>query len=190
MSRIGMSMLASKGNVLDVRKKAMALHLLHQYKDPATMILLSNTAAGVVVIRSKDITFVDSIYGAMFATDSSSLTKPIQKSQVVLVDIPENLAENNSIVAEHGLSSKITQSPSGSLDTSGGSENSGSFKDSGRSDEEYSKDGSSFKVGGSETSHVRRSSRESKAPVRLQAGKKVSQRLWMFKVKEEQDGIK
>ncbi|GKF46789.1 hypothetical protein Tco_0136591, partial [Tanacetum coccineum] len=63
------------------------------------------------VIRSRDITFIDLIYGAKFVTDSSSLTKPIQKSEVVLVDIPENLAENDSIVAEHGLSSKITQSP-------------------------------------------------------------------------------
>ncbi|GJV35715.1 hypothetical protein Tco_1408192 [Tanacetum coccineum] len=89
-----------------------------------------------------------------------------KKSQVVLVDIPENLAENNSIVAEHGLSSEFTQSPGGSSDTSGGSENSGSFKDSRRSDEEYSEDGSSSKVGGFETSHVRRSSRESRAPVR------------------------
>ncbi|GKD69285.1 retrovirus-related pol polyprotein from transposon TNT 1-94 [Tanacetum coccineum] len=35
------------------------------------------------VIRSRNITFVDSIYGAKSATDSSSLTKPMQKSQVV-----------------------------------------------------------------------------------------------------------
>nr|GFB03873.1 retrovirus-related Pol polyprotein from transposon TNT 1-94 [Tanacetum cinerariifolium] len=80
------------------------------------------------VIRSRDITFVDSIYGARYATNSSSLTKPIQKSQVVLVDIPKNLAENDSIVAEHGF--------------------------------------------------------------RLPVGKKASQRLWMFKVKEEHDGSK
>ncbi|GJX48353.1 hypothetical protein Tco_0273543 [Tanacetum coccineum] len=46
MSRIGMNMLASKGNVLDVRK-AMDLHLLYQSEDPATMILLSKTAVGV-----------------------------------------------------------------------------------------------------------------------------------------------
>ncbi|GJZ32907.1 retrovirus-related pol polyprotein from transposon TNT 1-94, partial [Tanacetum coccineum] len=194
------------------------------------------------VIRSRDITFVDSIYGARSATDSSSLTKPIQKSQVVLVDIPENLAENDSIVAEHGLSSEITQSPGGSSDTSEGSENSGSFEDSGRSDEEYSEDGASSKEGGSETPQVRRSTRESRAPVRyspsanyllltengepesysealsskesvqwkkaiieemvsleknqtcslvrISAGKKASQRLWMFKVKEEQNGRK
>ncbi|GJY70677.1 retrovirus-related pol polyprotein from transposon TNT 1-94 [Tanacetum coccineum] len=244
-------------------KKAMALHLLHQSEDPATMILLSKTATGVVngivmlkmvpetplrfgvaerlsrtfraesmgirteaskmlwadsvsmtyliyaipyvliglhileeewrgkdtsrtpegsgldemrysfwdtkshqVIRSRDITFADSIYGARSATDSSSLTKPIQKSQVVLVDIPDNLAENDSIVAEHGLSSEITQSPGGSSDTSEGSENSGSFKDSGRSDEEYSEDGASSKEGGFETPQVRRSTRESRAPVR------------------------
>ncbi|GJT03042.1 retrovirus-related pol polyprotein from transposon TNT 1-94 [Tanacetum coccineum] len=105
------------------------------------------------VIRSRDITFVDSIYGAMSATDSSSLMKPIQKSQVVLVDISYNLAENDSIVADHGLSSKITQSPCGSSNTSEGSKNSGSFEDSGRSDEEDSKDGASSKKGGSETPH-------------------------------------
>ncbi|GKD26323.1 hypothetical protein Tco_1232537, partial [Tanacetum coccineum] len=213
MSKIGMNMLASKGNVPDVRKvdiyfcwskfiqKAMALHLLHQSEDPATMILLSKTTAEVAVeaskmlwadsvstpyliycipyfpiglripeeewrgkdtslahlkvfgydsfvnvkdvcgeaikctfignssdemrysfqdtkshqiIRSRDITFVDSIYEARSATNSSSLTNPIQKSQVVLVDIPDNLAKNNSIVVKHGLSSEITQRPGGS----------------------------------------------------------------------------
>ncbi|GKB76585.1 retrovirus-related pol polyprotein from transposon TNT 1-94 [Tanacetum coccineum] len=103
------------------------------------------------VIRSRDITFADSIYGAKSATDSSSLTNPIQKSQVVLVDIPENLTENDSIVAEHGLSSKITQSPGGSLDTSEGSRNSGSFEDSRRSYEEDSKDRAFYKDGGFET---------------------------------------
>ncbi|GJV81551.1 hypothetical protein Tco_1517421 [Tanacetum coccineum] len=103
---------------------------------------------------------------ARSATDSSSLTKPIQKSQVVLVDIPKNLAENDSIVVEHGLSSKITQSLSGSSDTSEGSKNSRIFEDSGRSDEEYSEDKSSSKEGGSKTPDVRRSTRESRAPVR------------------------
>ncbi|GKE82240.1 hypothetical protein Tco_1552240, partial [Tanacetum coccineum] len=52
--------------------------------------------------------------------------------------------ENDSIVAEHRLSSKITQSPGGSLDMSEGSENSGSFEDSGRSYED-SKDEASSK---------------------------------------------
>ncbi|GJY83783.1 retrovirus-related pol polyprotein from transposon TNT 1-94, partial [Tanacetum coccineum] len=273
-------------------QKAMALHLLHQSKDPATMIPLSKIAAGVAfgvaerlsqtyraesmrlhvedpkmlwadsvsmtyliycipyvliglhipeeewrgkdtslthlkvfgcdsfvkvkdVIRSRDITFMDSIYEARTTTDSSSLTKPIQKSQVVLVDILKNLAENDNIVAEHRLSSKITQSLGGSSDTSEGSENNGSFENSGRLDEEYSEDGASCKEGGSETPQVRRSTRESRAPIRyspsanyllltengepesylealirISAGKKASQRLWIFKVKEEHDGSK
>nr|GEU31486.1 retrovirus-related Pol polyprotein from transposon TNT 1-94 [Tanacetum cinerariifolium] len=44
---IGAIIDASKGNVTDVHKKDMALHLLHQSKDHATLILLSKTAAGV-----------------------------------------------------------------------------------------------------------------------------------------------
>ncbi|GJR99673.1 hypothetical protein Tco_0316182 [Tanacetum coccineum] len=48
MSKIGMKMSASKGNVPDIQK-AMALHLLHQYEDPTTMILLSKVATGVAV---------------------------------------------------------------------------------------------------------------------------------------------
>nr|GEV23892.1 retrovirus-related Pol polyprotein from transposon TNT 1-94 [Tanacetum cinerariifolium] len=118
------------------------------------------------VIQSRDITFVDSIYGSRFVINLSSLTKPIQKSQMVLVVIPENLAENNSIVAEHTLSSKITQSPGKSSDTSEGCENSRSFEDSGGSDKESSKDGASSKDGGFKTPQVRRSTRESRASVR------------------------
>nr|GEY69052.1 retrovirus-related Pol polyprotein from transposon TNT 1-94 [Tanacetum cinerariifolium] len=60
------------------------------------------------VIRSRDITFVDSICGARYATNSSSLTKLI--------------------------------------DTSEGSKNSKSFEDSGRLDEEYSKDGQALRL--------------------------------------------
>ncbi|GKF90648.1 hypothetical protein Tco_0274349, partial [Tanacetum coccineum] len=95
-----------------------------------------------------------SIYRARFVTDSSSLIKPKQKSQVVLVDIPENLAENDSIVTKHELSSKITQRPGGSSDTSEGSENSKSFEDSGRSDEEDYEDGAFSEEGGSKTPRV------------------------------------
>ncbi|GJV53088.1 hypothetical protein Tco_1448829 [Tanacetum coccineum] len=114
---------------------------------------------------SRDIIFVDSIYEAKSATYSSSLTKQLQKCQVVLVDIPENLVENYSLVEKHVLSLEITQSLGGSLDTSERSKNSGSFKDSGRSNEEYFKDGASSKEGGSKTPHVRRSTRESRASV-------------------------
>ncbi|GKF05058.1 retrovirus-related pol polyprotein from transposon TNT 1-94 [Tanacetum coccineum] len=55
------------------------------------------------VVRSRDATFnEDSLYGAKAATDSSNLTKPNQKDQVVLEDSPKNLA-NKSIVTKHGL---------------------------------------------------------------------------------------
>ncbi|GJX52363.1 hypothetical protein Tco_0280732 [Tanacetum coccineum] len=62
--------------------------------------------------------------------------------------------KNNSIVVEHGLSSEITQIPGGSSDTSEGSENSGSFEDSGRSNKEDSEDRASSKEGGSKTPQV------------------------------------
>ncbi|GKE68958.1 retrovirus-related pol polyprotein from transposon TNT 1-94, partial [Tanacetum coccineum] len=118
------------------------------------------------VVQSRDVTFnEDSLYGAKVLTDSSNLTKPNQKDEVVLEDSPNNLA-NKSIVTEHGLSLEITQSPGGSLDTSEGSENSGSFEDSGRSGEEDSEDRASSEEGGSKTPHLRRSTKESRAPVR------------------------
>ncbi|GJR07389.1 retrovirus-related pol polyprotein from transposon TNT 1-94 [Tanacetum coccineum] len=78
-------------------------------------------------------------WGAKAATNSSNLTKPNQKDQVVLEDSPENLA-NNNIVIEHRLSSKINQSTGGSSNTSEGSKNSGSFEDSRRSYKEDSED--------------------------------------------------
>ncbi|GJY37053.1 retrovirus-related pol polyprotein from transposon TNT 1-94, partial [Tanacetum coccineum] len=53
-----------------------------------------------------------------------------------------------------------------SSDASEGSENSGSFEDSGRSDEEDSEDRASSEEGGSETPQLRRSTKESRAPVR------------------------
>ncbi|GJZ91534.1 hypothetical protein Tco_0663461 [Tanacetum coccineum] len=59
--------------------------------------------------------------------------------------------EKDSIVVEHGLSSKITQSSGGSSNTSEGSKNSRSFEDNGRSDEEYSEHGAFSKEGGFET---------------------------------------
>ncbi|GKA64623.1 putative RNA-directed DNA polymerase [Tanacetum coccineum] len=50
-------------------------------------------------------------------------------------------------------------------DSSEGSENSKSFEDNGRSDEEDSEDKASSEVGGSKTPHMRRSTRESRALV-------------------------
>ncbi|GKE68957.1 hypothetical protein Tco_1527029, partial [Tanacetum coccineum] len=101
---------------------------------------------------------------------------------------------NDSIVAEHGLSSKITQSPCGSSNTSEGSKNSGSFEDSGRSNEEDSEDGASSKKGESvqwkkaiNEEMVSLQKNQTCSLVRLPAVKKASQSLWMFNVKEEQD---
>ncbi|GJZ36138.1 retrovirus-related pol polyprotein from transposon TNT 1-94, partial [Tanacetum coccineum] len=125
--------------------------------------------------------------------------------------------KNDSIVTEHGLSLEITQSLCGSSDTSEGSDNNRSFEDSGSSDEEYSEDGASSKEEGSKTPQrmVNQSyskALSSKEPVqrkkaineeivsleknqacslvRLPARKKASHSLWMFRVKEKQDGSK
>ncbi|GJY06863.1 retrovirus-related pol polyprotein from transposon TNT 1-94 [Tanacetum coccineum] len=150
-------------------------------------------------------------WGAKAATNSSNLTKPNQKDQVVLEDSPENLA-NNNIIIEHRLSSKINQSTDGSSNTSEGSKNSGSFEDSGRSYEEDSEDRASSEEGGSETpqngepeSYLEAlSSKESVqwkkaineeislleknqtwSLVRLPSGKNALQSKWVFRVKEE-----
>ncbi|GJT53010.1 retrovirus-related pol polyprotein from transposon TNT 1-94 [Tanacetum coccineum] len=101
-------------------------------------------------------------HGPSAITDSSNLTKPNQKDQVVLEDSLENLA-NKSIVTEHGLSSEITRGLGGSSDTSEGSKNNGSFEDSGRTDKEDSKDRASSEEGGFETPQLRRST--SRAPL-------------------------
>ncbi|GJX84656.1 hypothetical protein Tco_0335430 [Tanacetum coccineum] len=82
---------------------------------------------------------------------SHQLNEANTEESVVLVDIPENLAENDNIVLEHGLSSEITQSLGGSSDLSEGSENSRSFEDGERSDDEDSEDEAFSKEGGSET---------------------------------------
>nr|GFA17857.1 retrovirus-related Pol polyprotein from transposon TNT 1-94 [Tanacetum cinerariifolium] len=145
----GMRILASNGRILDLQKVY-----------PDTMLPLSITVAG------RDVTFnEDSLYGANAATNYGNLAKPNQMDQVVLKDSLENL-KNKIIVAEHWLSSEIIQSPSGSSYTSEGSEKSESFEDSGRSDEEDFKDGAFSKEGGSETPHVRRSTKVSMAPIR------------------------
>nr|GEX28534.1 retrovirus-related Pol polyprotein from transposon TNT 1-94 [Tanacetum cinerariifolium] len=160
------------------------------------------------VIQSKDITFnEDSLYGAKAATNSSNLTMPNQKDQVVLEDSLENLA-NKSIVTEHGLSLEIIQSLGGSSYTSEGSENNKSFEDSERSDKEDSIDRASFEDGGSTHSEALSSKEfvqwkktinkemvsleknQTWSLVRLLARKKALQSKWVFKVKEEKDSKK
>ncbi|GJW61415.1 putative RNA-directed DNA polymerase [Tanacetum coccineum] len=79
-----------------------------------------------------------------------------------------------------------------------GSKNSRSFEDSGRSDEEDSKDGAFSEDGGSETPQVRKSTRESRAPVMYSPSANYllltkNGEPFLFRsleVKEEQDGNK
>ncbi|GJQ96548.1 hypothetical protein Tco_0007687 [Tanacetum coccineum] len=93
----------------------------------------------------------------------------------------------------------IHQSPGKSSNTSEGSENSRSFEDSERSDKKDSEDGASSEEEGLETSQWKKDINEEMVSleknrtcslVRLPAGKKASQSLWMFKVKEEQNSNK
>nr|GEX92279.1 retrovirus-related Pol polyprotein from transposon TNT 1-94 [Tanacetum cinerariifolium] len=99
---------------------------------------------------------------------------------------------------------EITQSPGESSNTSEGSKNSRSFEDSERSDEEYFEDGASYKEEAMKL-HRKESVQWKKdineemvsleknqtcSLVRLLVGKKASERLWMFRVKKEQNGRK
>ncbi|GKD02974.1 hypothetical protein Tco_1177948 [Tanacetum coccineum] len=93
----------------------------------------------------------------------------LKESQVVLVDILENLIENDSIAAEHGLSSEITQSPEDHM------------KNTLKTEHPPIREALRF--------HRYEGPAESSG-LRLPAGKKASQKLWMFKVKEEHDGSK
>nr|GEV64582.1 retrovirus-related Pol polyprotein from transposon TNT 1-94 [Tanacetum cinerariifolium] len=99
------------------------------------------------------------------------------QSQVVLVDIPENLAENDSIVAEHRLSSKISQSLGGRLRDSIGMKI-------------YQRVYGSRKKKAIIEKMVSLEKNQTCSLVRISAGKKASQILWMFKVKEEHNGRK
>ncbi|GJY12254.1 retrovirus-related pol polyprotein from transposon TNT 1-94 [Tanacetum coccineum] len=187
--RIGISMLASKGNVPDVRKidiylckpgglgKQKKLSFIMSVKTKKLQRLEQvHTEAGVVVAAQMK---CDTAFGIRRVT---------RLSEAEILQLWTRFMEPH---------------------TSEGSENSESFEDSGRSDE-YSEDGASFKEGGSETPQVRRSTRVSRAPVRkaiieemvslktnkacslvrLLARKNASQSLGMFMVKEEQDGSK
>nr|GEV40428.1 retrovirus-related Pol polyprotein from transposon TNT 1-94 [Tanacetum cinerariifolium] len=175
--------------------KAMAIQLLHQFKDPTTITLLSKTAARVAVglripeeeWRGKD----TSLTHMKLSGYEKSPGYPKQRYYIYGLDL---------------------------WSQSEGSENSESFEDSGRSDEEYSKDGASSKEGGYEIplrtgklesysealsskefvqwkkaiieEMVSLEKNQTCSLVRLPAGKKASQSLWMFRVKEEQDDSK
>ncbi|GJT89289.1 hypothetical protein Tco_1071006 [Tanacetum coccineum] len=105
----------------------------------------------------------DTAFGYEESPDSSSLTKPIQKSQVLLVDIPKNLIENDSIVAEHGLKNGEPESYSEALS---------------------SKEFVQWKKAINEEM-VSLEKNQTWSLVRLPVGKKALQSKWVFRVKEE-----
>ncbi|GJR25797.1 hypothetical protein Tco_1102029 [Tanacetum coccineum] len=193
----------------------MTLYLLHQFEDPAAMIQLSKTTAGVTdydAVLETPLQFgVVERLSRTFREESTGLRaeapKMLRFSLYGLLNLPHTLhsdrvayskrlkmkcdtafgirrvtrlskvkilhlwtrfkeSENDSIVAEYGLSLEITQSLGESSDTSEGSENNRSFKDSGRSDEEYSEDKASSKKGGSKTPQVRRCTKDSRPQIR------------------------
>ncbi|GJT79641.1 hypothetical protein Tco_1053983 [Tanacetum coccineum] len=173
-----------QSNVPDIRKKVMALHLLHQSEDPATMILLSKTTAGVTngivmlkMISETPLQFrVAEILSQTFRAESTGLRAEAPKmlwADSVIKDVCREamkctfIGSSSDAMRNSFQDTKSHQSPGVSSDTSEGYKNSRSFEDSGRSDEEYSEDGASSKEGGSMTPQVQRSTRESSAPVRV-----------------------
>nr|GEW03516.1 G-box-binding factor 4 [Tanacetum cinerariifolium] len=177
--RIGMNMLASKGNVPNVQK--------------VDIYFCKPGGLG----KQKKLSFI-----------MSEKTKKLQRirrdtrlSKAEILDLWTRFMRplNDGIVTEHGLISEITLSSDGRLDTSEGFENSRRFEDSGRSNKEYSKDRESFKEEGFETPHWKKvinkemvslEKNQTCSLFKISTGKKTSQRLWMFKVKEELDGRK
>ncbi|GKC44435.1 hypothetical protein Tco_1062157 [Tanacetum coccineum] len=164
MSMIGMSMLASKGNVPDVQKVDIYFSKPGGLgkQNNLSFIMSVKTRKLLRVAYSRGWMARDGYYSRILEAAQMKYDTAFGIQKVTRLSEAEILhlwtrfiePENDSIVAEHGLSSEITQSAGGSSDTSEGSKYSESFKDSGRSDKEYSEDGASSKEGGSETPHI------------------------------------
>ncbi|GJQ96498.1 retrovirus-related pol polyprotein from transposon TNT 1-94 [Tanacetum coccineum] len=183
MSEKGIKILASKGRILNLQKTTVGFcepYVLGKQKkaDPATMLPLSMTAAGSYGVPNSrrewqgkeaslahlramaqmrcDIAFGIQRFIRSSEAEMSHLTRTFYM-EIRLQQILKSLkAQVKAQMRVRGP--KIV-----------------SFEDSGRSDKEDSKDRASSKEGGSETPQLQRSTRESRAPVR---------------VKEEQDGKK
>nr|GEU86275.1 retrovirus-related Pol polyprotein from transposon TNT 1-94 [Tanacetum cinerariifolium] len=183
MSKIGMNKLASKGNVPDGRKVDIYFYKpggLGKQKNLSFIMSVktrklqsgscgrynANLQFGVAEKLSQ--TFRTESMGIhaealkILWEDSVSTTYLINRIPYVLIGlhIPEEewLGKDTSLTHLKSLG--------GSSNTSEGSENSRSFEDSRRSDKEDSEDEAFSKEGGSETPQVRRSTKESRAPVR------------------------
>ncbi|GJR63281.1 retrovirus-related pol polyprotein from transposon TNT 1-94 [Tanacetum coccineum] len=188
MVKIGMSMLASKGNVPDVwkidiyfckpsglgkqKKLSFIIAESMRLRVEAPKMLWADSVSTTYLIyrvpyvliglriseeewRGKDTSLTHLKAAAQIKCDTAfGIRRVTRLSEAEILHLWTRFMEpeNDNIVAEHRLSSKITQShPCGSSDTSEGSENSKSFKDSGRLDEEDSKDEAFYEEGGSET---------------------------------------
>nr|GEY87434.1 retrovirus-related Pol polyprotein from transposon TNT 1-94 [Tanacetum cinerariifolium] len=128
---IGMNMLAFKGNVLDVHDVD-----IYFYKPGG-------------LGKQKKVSF--KISGKTRKLYRIRRVLRLSEAEILHLWTRFREPENDNIVAEHGLSSEITQSPGRSSYTSEGFENSESFEDSRRSYEEDSKDGAFSDEGGSKT---------------------------------------
>ncbi|GKB65652.1 integrase, catalytic region, zinc finger, CCHC-type containing protein [Tanacetum coccineum] len=175
MSRIGMNMLASKGNVPNIWK--------------VDIYFCKPGGLG----KQKNLSFI-----------MSEKTRKLQRAGVTF-GVAERLSRTFSEQRARGYRVRLRRCMR--PDQLVRPHNLPHTYDSGRSDEEDSEDRASSEEGGFETPHVRRSSKESRAPVskesvqwkkvikemvsleknqtcslvRLLAGKKASQSLWMFK---------
>ncbi|GJV51629.1 ribonuclease H-like domain-containing protein [Tanacetum coccineum] len=210
MSRIGMSMLASKGNVPDVRKvdiyfckpgglgimsvktrklqsrswgrynanlqvKCLKFDNGGEYSSLPIKFCVENGIVILKMVPETPLQFgVAERLSRTFRADSTGIRAEASKilwADSALAQMKCDTAfgiRRVTRLSEAEILHLWTRfmKPGGSSNTSEGSENSGSFKDSGRSDKEYSKDRVSYKEGGSETPQVQRSTRESRALVR------------------------
>nr|GEX84435.1 retrovirus-related Pol polyprotein from transposon TNT 1-94 [Tanacetum cinerariifolium] len=176
MSMIGMSMLASKGNVPDVRKVDIYFckpgGVRKQKNLSFIMSVKIRKLQRIVMLKMVPETplqfSVAEILSQTFRAESMGLRAEALKilwlnsvSTAYLIYRIPYVLKGLRIPEEEwrGKDTSLThlKSPGWSSDTSEGSENSGSFKDSGRSNEEYYEDEASSKEEGSTTLEVRRS---------------------------------
>ncbi|GKC06884.1 retrovirus-related pol polyprotein from transposon TNT 1-94 [Tanacetum coccineum] len=194
----------------------MALHLVHQSEDLATMILLSKIAAGVTICFVSRTDCDDENLPENISTIwcADRLAEHLRREHLIRLESSEDVKADSLerlcliyripyvLIGLHILEEEWR-----GKDTS-----LTHLKDSGRSYEEYSEDRASSKEGGSETPKSYSEALSNKESVqwkkaineemvsfeknqtcslvRISAGKKASQRLWMFKVKEEQNDRK
>ncbi|GJY68204.1 retrovirus-related pol polyprotein from transposon TNT 1-94 [Tanacetum coccineum] len=162
MSRIGMNMLASKGNVPNIQKVD-----IYFYKPSG-------------LGKQKKLSFI-----------MSEKTRKLQRSLVVAERLADILRAESTGLSWFAYSKEEGEEDTSHAPTLSGSNemrysfrDTKSHQDSGRLDEEDSEDRASSEEGGFETPHVRRSSKESRAPVRLLAVKKASQSCGCSRLKK------